>query len=61
MKNLLALTLTIWLSVFITWTAQADQRFESEQGICHFAYDTNDSDNEVYFANCQNTKAWLSR
>ena len=33
----------------------ADQRFETWQGLCHFAYDVNDDDNEVYFANCKNT------
>jgi hypothetical protein len=36
-------------------TATADQRFETEQGQCHFSYDPNDDDNEVYFANCVNT------
>ena len=32
----------------------ADQRMETWQGLCHFAYDAADSDNEVYFANCVN-------
>ena len=35
--------------------ANADQRFESHQGICHFAYDVSNDDNEVYFENCKNT------
>lgn len=49
MKNIfLLLLLTAAFSV------SADQRFESWQGLCHFAYDTADDDNEVYFANCEN-------
>jgi hypothetical protein len=39
----------------VSFTATADQRFESWQGLCHFAYDVNDKDNEVYFANCLNS------
>lgn len=49
------LAILIIASFFIgVQSAQADQRFESWQGICHFAYDEADDDNEVYFANCQN-------
>lgn len=50
MKHLLLLALLI-----LNANVQADQRFESWQGLCHFAYDVNDDDNEVYFANCKNT------
>ena len=32
----------------------ADQRMETWQGLCHFAYDPADSDNEVYFGGCEN-------
>ena len=39
----------------VSQLAVADQRFESWQGLCHFAYDANDDDNEVYFANCKNS------
>lgn len=49
MKYLLALLLCLPLVV------QADQRFETWQGLCHFAYDSADDDNEVYFANCSNS------
>lgn len=50
MKILLLLV----VSILLTFNASADQRFESWQGLCHFAYDPNDDDNEVYFANCIN-------
>lgn len=40
---------------FGTGTVYADQRFETDGGYCHFSYDVNDADNEVYFANCLNT------
>lgn len=43
------------LLCLLPFTVLADQRFETEQGQCHFAYDPNDDDNEVYFANCINT------
>ena len=33
----------------------ADQRMETEQGLCHFSYDVNDDDNEVYYGACANT------
>ena len=41
--------------LLLALNVSADQRFETNQGLCHFAYDVNNSDNEVYFANCQNT------
>ena len=47
--------LPFFLLLLLAHTAIADQRFESWQGLCHFAYDVNDDDNEVYFANCKNT------
>lgn len=31
----------------------ADQRVENWQGICHFSYDANNNNNEVYSSNCQ--------
>ena len=37
------------------FVVQADQRMETWQGLCHFALDPADDDNEVYFANCKNT------
>jgi hypothetical protein len=43
------------LLLLIPGLAISDQRFETEQGQCHFSYDPNDDDNEVYFANCVNT------
>jgi len=43
------------LAILLSFNAVADQRFETWQGLCHFAYDVNDDDNEVYFANCTNT------
>lgn len=43
------------LALCFSFNAFADQRFETWQGLCHFAYDPNDDDNEVYFANCDNT------
>ena len=43
------------MAILLSFGATADQRFESDGGYCHFAYDTNDDDNEVYFANCINT------
>ena len=51
MKHLITLSLTI----FIIATANADQRMETWQGLCHYNYDVNDDDNEVYYANCENT------
>ena len=51
MKKLILLTLMLFLSGNVL----ADQRFESWQGLCHFAYDPADDDNEIYFANCKNT------
>ena len=50
MKQLFLLVL-----LCLPFGAFADQRFESHQGICHFAYDADDPDNEVYFSNCVNT------
>ena len=41
--------------LLIPFAAVADQRFETWQGLCHFAYDPADDDNEIYFANCINT------
>jgi hypothetical protein len=43
----------IALAVF-SFCANADQRMETEQNLCHFAYDPNDDDNEVYFGTCKN-------
>ena len=55
-KTLLGLmALAFFIGSGIAQCAHADQRFETWQGLCHFAYDTNDDDNEVYFANCKNT------
>ena len=49
------LNLLIVLFAFVCGSVLGDQRFETEQGQCHFSYDINDDDNEVYFANCVNT------
>ena len=50
MKNLIIICLLL-----TPFMVNADQRFESHQGICHFSYDVDNDDNEVYFANCKNT------
>lgn len=47
--------LIIMMLFAVPFVAEADQRFETWQGLCHFAYDPNDDDNEVYFANCDNS------
>ena len=43
------------LALLFAWNVQADQRFETWQNLCHFSYDPEDDDNEVYFSTCQNT------
>ena len=52
MKSFIILAISF---ILMSSDVLADQRFESWQGLCHFAYDTNDDDNEVYFANCINS------
>lgn len=47
--------LLLLLLVAMPFSVMADQRFENWQGICHFNYDANNDDNEVYFSNCKNT------
>ncbi len=47
MRKLLALTLTIWLAVFIAATAQADQRCDMDTQNCHVSLDPNDDDTEI--------------
>jgi hypothetical protein len=32
----------------------ADQRFETNNGFCHFVLNPNNADNEVFFSNCRN-------
>jgi hypothetical protein len=53
MKYLLILLFAFTLS------AQADQRFETVGGFCHFVtpegFATANDDNEVFFANCENS------
>ena len=55
MKKTIVALFVIANMMYFSSNALADQRFENWQGICHFAYDVNDDDNEVYFANCLNT------
>lgn len=45
----------ILLALFFTFTAFADQRFETAGGYSHFVLDQNNDDNEVYFSNCEST------
>jgi hypothetical protein len=46
---LLAVTMITYTSVI------ADQRFETNNGFCHFVLNPNNANNEVFFANCQNS------
>ena len=55
MKKTIVALFVIANMMYFSSNALADQRFENWQGICHFAYDAEDDDNEVYFANCINT------
>ena len=54
MKKTIVALFVIANMMYFSSNALADQRFENWQGICHFAYDVNDDDNEVYYANCVN-------
>jgi len=41
--------------VLFASVVQADQRFETVGGFCHFILNPNNDDNEVFFANCMNS------
>lgn len=43
----------LFLLLLLPLAVMADQRFEMDGGYCHFNYDVNNADNEVYFANCK--------
>ena len=47
----------IYLMVLVLFSSvvQADQRFETVGGFCHFVLNPENDDNEVFFANCQNS------
>ncbi len=41
--------------MLIAFNVMADQRFETAGGYSHFVLDQNNDDNEIYFANCENS------
>jgi len=43
------------LLLLLSFSAHADQRFETVGGFCHFILSTQNDDNEVFFSNCQNS------
>jgi hypothetical protein len=54
MKILISIILCFVLAVNVSY---ADQRMETVGGFCHFVVDPNNDDNEVFFANCENSIA----
>lgn len=45
--------LLVHVYLFIAVTAFADPRMETNNNFCHFILDTNNTDNEVFVANCR--------
>jgi len=47
----------LYLTVLVLFSSvvQADQRFETVGGFCHFILNPDNDDNEVFFANCENS------
>ena len=43
------------VSMIACTSVMADQRFETNNGFCHFVLNPNNADNEAFFANCLNT------
>ena len=43
------------VSMIACMSVIADQRFETNNGFCHFVLNANNAHNEVFFANCRNS------
>jgi hypothetical protein len=55
MKHYTVLLALVCVLLLAHGMAKADQRMETWQGLCHFGYDPANANNEIYFANCENS------
>ena len=51
-KVIVIVLLLVTVHLFVTATASADPRMETNKNFCHFILDPNNTDNEVFVAGC---------